>query len=111
MNGVGSNRAADSQPETHMNRTYLNTAILNYDICKGTYALIRVCSQRGAEGYRLGAQYGRKNMNGEVCTRGWLGSTNNTSEHAEGCVEVFADKIGRLRIRAVADDALFVDCS
>ena len=94
-----------------MTRTYLNTAILNHDICKGTYALIRVCSQRGDEGYRLGAQYGRKNMSGEACTRGWLGSTNNTSEHAEGCVEVFADKIGRLRIRAVADDALFVDCS
>ena len=85
--------------------TYDGTPILNYDLEPGTYALVLV-TVNGRDGWRLQEHYGRKNMSGEACGRGWLGCTNNVNEQAFGCVEVYRDSAGRRRIRVTDDDAL-----
>lgn len=79
-----------------------------YDLVPGIYALIDVSNfNHGTNEYwELRDDYGHKNMSGEVCPRGWLGSYNNVSSTACGCVEVFKDSTGRLRLRQVSDDAL-----
>ena len=78
------------------------------DIRPGKYFLIRVVynNQNGREVYRLAAEPGRTNQSHEQRLEGWLGETNNVSRHAEGAVEMYRDKDGRMRYRKADAQAL-----
>ena len=82
------------------------------DVEPGVYALVRRSPQSGEWGqppedtYILSATYGKTNQSREPRKRGWLGTTNNVSLHATGCVEVRRGPKGRLGIRKLADNAL-----
>lgn len=88
-------------------KTYQGQEIRDADLLSpGTYALIDVDPPRGPNYWVLQTSYGRKNLSHEPCQRGWLGCTNNYNRRAYGCVTVYEDSIGRLRIKAAPDDAL-----
>ena len=78
------------------------------DIEPGRYFLVRRVdfNRRCAETYDLLSRPGRTNQSHEARLTGWLGETNNVSRTAEGAVEVYRDKIGRLRVRRADAEAL-----
>jgi hypothetical protein len=69
----------------------------------GRYYLILWSPQQGPDMYSLSSEPGRTNMSREPRLHGWLGTTNNTARYAEGCVEVYRNQAGHLRIRPCAD--------
>lgn len=84
-------------------KTYQGTEISGIDEYEqprpGRYYLILVCPQQRADYYELRTEPGRTNQSHEVRLRGWLGTTNSVARYAEGCVEVYRNKAGHLRIR------------
>lgn len=93
-------------------RTYRGQRIDSYylydDLTVGTFALVDHTDRHGNCYWTLDTDYPVKNMSGEPCKRGWCGSTNDHSITAAGCVTVYRDTSGRLRIKPAPDDALVV---
>jgi hypothetical protein len=69
----------------------------------GRYYLILVSPERGEDHYQLRTEPGRTNMSHEPRLHGWLGTTNNVARYAEGCVEVYKNKAGHMRVRPCKD--------
>lgn len=72
----------------------------------GVYWLLRICPHGRDEVYRLSPVVGggRPRTNrGVVRTQGWLGDTDNVGVYAEGALEVFRDRAGRIRARVATE--------
>jgi hypothetical protein len=69
----------------------------------GRYYLILRSPEQGADTYYLKTEPGRTNQSHEPKVHGWLGTTNNVAYHSEGCVEVYRNRAGHLRMRPCAD--------
>ena len=90
-----------------MNNSYKGLSIDLPDT-DGRFALIQVRNVTRSEPARfvLSERYGRKNLSGAPCARGWLGCTNDVTLHACGVVEVYRDAAGRRRVKQLEDSDL-----
>jgi len=68
------------------------------NLIDGFYYLISVCLERGSDYWDFSKEPGRKNMSHEICTDGWLGSTNNVARYARGAVCVKNGRVSKCQV-------------
>jgi hypothetical protein len=74
------------------------------DLEPGRYYLILsspTMVRGGADRYCLARRPGCTNMSHEPKVSGWLGTTNDVAEYAQGAVELYRNAGGHLRLRKI----------